>query len=193
LFAELFSYPGEGGYVRLCGGEVFRELDAAIAELPFDLDVETALADSFPGRGNCRQEYSDLFDLTGGLPRVSLLERRYRDDSDQELWEKLLRFYSYFHLDFSKGTSTEQLDHITTELSFMHYLTFFQARKTPDFESLEKGQCNFLENHLSVFAAGIETKLDNEKSSALYPEIGRWLARFVLSDHAYLQTRIKAG
>ena len=115
-FSVAFSYPEADVLLRLSNGELEQEIHDAIASLAPSLNVD--IENQSPARNDNPAElktlYSSLFDVTGGTPAVSLFQRRYVEDPEQQLWEKLLRFYGHFGLDFSQGSSQEKPDHLLT-------------------------------------------------------------------------------
>lgn len=194
LLAEAFSYPQGDVFVRVCNGELISELRVALEDSPLSLEhgiTYNALFDQSSDE-ELRSEYSSLFDVAGGVPRVSLLERSYCQDPEQKLWEKLLRFYSHFGLDFSQGAAQEQPDHLVTELSFMHYLCFLQARKSPDYESIGRGQADFLSLHLSGFAEGVAKRLSQVDQSSIYAGLGLFLNAVVAADLEHTKAKFRA-
>ena len=182
--ADLFSFPTNIATQRdhksliVKGVELCRDLP-----FKFDIDFEDL---HFTGTNEAQEAYSRLFDVGEKKPIVSLLERRYTTISEQQLWEGLLRFYSHFHLDFSKGFSTEQIDHLSTELSFMHYLSFLEASYGPDRDSIERGQRDFLSEHLRAFSIEILKKLEQHDDSSIYYKFSAILTAFIEVDFQFL-------
>lgn len=196
LFAEAFGFPQGESVIRLLDGDLMAELKDAIALTSYSIATVDEMA--LPNTKNAIQEmqviYTELFDVTAGTPKVSLLERRYRDTPEQELWEKLLRFYTHFGLDFSQGEVEEQPDHLFTELGFMHYLSFLEAgcKKDQDRISIQRGQRDFLQLHIGSWAAKLAANLAQQKTINPYAEISRLAAELVRCDTAYLAELLAA-
>ena len=183
--ADLLSFPANIATQRNHKSLVIKGIDLC-RDLPFEFDI--TLNDlQFTDVSEAQETYSRLFDVGEKKPVISLLERRYTTISEQQLWEDLLRFYSHFHLDFSKGFSIEQIDHLSTELSFMHYLSFLEAGGGPDKESIERGQRDFLSEHLLAFSVGILNKLKEHDDSSIYCGYSSILATFVEVDFQFLR------
>ena len=71
----------------------------------------------------------------------------------------------------------------------MHYSSFLQARRGPDRESVERGQRDFLSEHLQVFATGVSDKLTTGKELNIYSQLAEILTAFVQADHQFLNRR----
>ena len=129
-----------------------------------------------------QREYSALFDVAGGRPAISLLERRYSDESEQALWEALLAFYTHFGLDFSNGGAAEQPDHVLTELSFMHYLAFLEAGAPRAASDLRRGQRDFLQLHLAAWLPAMAATLAEKAAGSRHSDLATLLVTFVERD-----------
>lgn len=194
LLAEAFSFPEGESVLRLLDGDLIAELKESLAQTTFDIHVSDTLA--LPATKNAIQEmqviYTELFDVTGGTPKVSLLERRYCDTPEQELWEKLLRFYTHFGLDFSTEDVAEQPDHLLTELSFMHYLSFLEAgcQNDTDRLSLQRGQRDFLDLHLGSWTAPLSNNLSEQQIANPYSALGHLALKLTECDKAYFNATL---
>lgn len=194
LLAEAFTFPQSDAVIRLLDGDLLAELKLAFELTGYDIQPPETL--TLPSAKNAIQEiqviYTELFDVTSGSPKVSLLERRYREIPEQELWEKLLRFYSYFGLDFSQGGGEEQPDHLLTELGFMHYLTFLEAGCSSDSDrvSFMRGQRDFLQLHLGKWIEKFTVMLAETTLDHPYTDLARRLTLLINNDLIYLAANI---
>ena len=186
LFAEAFDYPGESISARLMDGSLLEEIRTAAAALPTPIDLPDKL--TLPAGTEAATElqitYTRLFEIGSGRRTVSLLERRYVDPKkpQQELWEGLLRFYSFFGLDLSERGLGENPDHLLIELEFMHYLSFLEAGASNGQEDLRRGQQDFLSKHLAVWIGTFCEALSNEDNNGPYGALAKVLNEFVLTD-----------
>lgn len=189
LLAEAFSFPQGEAVLRLLDGDLFADLKQALTFTTYNIDFSETLP--MPASKNAVQElqviYTELFDVTGGTPKVSFLERRYCETPEQELWEKLLRFYTHFGLDFSTEDVAEQPDHLLTELSFMHYLSFLEAgcQNDADRLSLQRGQRDFLDLHLGSWMAPLSDELSEQTIVNPYSALGDLALKLTECDKAY--------
>ena len=189
LFAEALTYPEGANALRLLDGDWLGDLEDALSALgdsPGEILNVVPSSDLHDVQA-LKTEYSRLFDVGSGTPMISMLERRYVEVPEQELWQRLLAFYSHFGLDFSDGYAAEQPDHLLTELSFMHYLSFLEAGAKTSAEDIRRGQHDFLEQHLSLCCVGIDTELETRADTALYIDLLRSLVRFVTFDYEHLK------
>ena len=191
LLAEAFSFPQGAAVLRLLDGDLLAELKEAFEQTGYVVEFPDEL--TMPPTKNAIQElqviYTELFDVTSGTPKVSLLERRYCDTPEQELWQKVLRFYSHFGLDFSEGGGEEQPDHLLTELGFMHYLSFLEAGSpsVSDTESFQRGQRDFLRLHIGTWAESLVEKLAEPDMIHPYLQLGRLLENLARNDLEHLE------
>lgn len=96
------------------------------------------------------------FDQSISKYACSLYEGSYIDGARAALFEELIRVYRYFGL--QRADNAELPDHLSVELEFMHFLTYWEAslvlRAEPS-ESLCAAQGEFLRRHLRVVAGGV--------------------------------------
>lgn len=186
LLAEGLSYPEGSVALRQLDGDWRGDIADALAELPHAVspDDDSAVSGdlSVP---LLKSRYSTLFDVSSGAPAISLLERRYVDTPEQQLWEQLLRYYGHFGLDFSRGTAAEQPDHLLTELSFMHYLAYLEAGAGTGAAAFLRGQRDFLARHLEALAAGVAERAAATPDTGIYGTTIALARGFVAADAAY--------
>lgn len=193
LLAQAFSHPEGAQLIRLLDGDLLADIANALDALPMGIEVPT-LSEVPNGVDPIRDTqgvFSDLFEVTSGSPRVSLLERRYGETPEQQLWEDLLRYYKHFGLDFSSGLANEQPDHLLTELSFMHYLCFLEAGAKGGQDSYQRGQRDFLANHLAKWTGKFAEKFDVIEQSGPYASLAKLLAQVTKVDLALLNAELE--
>lgn len=193
LLADALAYPTGDGMTRLLDGSLLNDLREAAAALPKPVAVPETLvvADGDDANKETQIVYTALFEVCAGLPAVSQLERRYsvRDEPEQKLWEDLLRYYTFFGLDFSNGSTGENPDHLLTELAFMHYLCFLEAGAQRGLDDLCRGQRDFLMNHLGAWAPRFADALAQQNDTGPYAALGKLLDDVVEADLKYLRGR----
>jgi DMSO reductase family type II enzyme chaperone len=104
-----------------------------------------------------------------------------------KVMEATVRFYNYFQLKLS-STQRELPDHITTELEFLHYLTFreTEARQSgADPSSLLRAERDFLTRHLCKWVPRMQARLAKQETDPFFPALVHFAASFFEADRAY--------
>ena len=184
LLADAFAYPDAGLSARLLNGELQEALNEtlSILQLPGCSQIETGLPAGVTTRSELQTLYTRLFEVGSGSAKVSSVERSYGGGPSQKLWEKLLRFYTFFGLDFSQGSATEQPDHLLTQLAFMHYLCFLEAGAQDSADNIRRGQRDFLSLHLGRWVEAFGKVLEKQSDAEPYTAFGRLLVAVVKED-----------
>jgi len=135
------------------------------------------------------QTYSSCFE--SGNESASFHERVYNTDATSQLFEELFRYYEHFGLDMKGNDNANWPDSILVELDFMHYLSHLESIATSedDVLSLQRGQRDFLQRHLSPLAVGLTEKLSAMKISP-YDQLAKLLNDFVSRDCDYLARKV---
>jgi DMSO reductase family type II enzyme chaperone len=191
LLADALAYPTGDGMTRLLNGSLLDDLREAAAALPEPVAVPETLTVASGGDADKEMQivYTGLFEVCAGRPAVSQLERRHgvRDEPEQKLWEDLLRYYTFFGLDFSNGSTGENPDHLLTELAFMHYLCFLEAGAQRGLDDLRRGQRDFLMNHLGAWTPRFADALAQQNDTGPYAALGKLLGDVIKADIQYLR------
>ncbi len=189
LLTDAFSYPDAELSARLLHGELQEALNEALSllRLPGSPHLQTRLPAGVTTRSELQTLYTRLFEVSSGSAEVSLMERSYGGGPNQKLWEKLLRFYTFFGLDFSQGGAREQPDHLLTELAFMHYLCFLEAGAQAAVTDIRRGQRDFLSLHLGRWAEALSGVLVKQTDAEPYAQFGRLLVTIVRADGQRLE------
>lgn len=189
LLAEAFTFPDGETSARLLSGELQEALNETVSLL--ELPVSALIPGQLPADKVTLPElqtlYTRLFEVGSGSASVSSVERSYGGGPSQKLWEKLLRFYTFFGLDFSQGSASEQPDHLLTQLAFMHYLCFLEAGLHGSGLDIRRGQRDFLVLHLGRWAADFSRNLEKQKDAEPYSGFGRLLAVMAATDLQQLE------
>ena len=187
LLAMAFSFPDAEFFESIRDGTLAAALGAACAGLPYD--TVSLLEDLGTIQGSpddFESEYIRLFDVGAGGPPCPLYGGTYGGDRMKTM-EDAVRFYNFFHLHLSEQMR-ELPDHITTELEFLHYLTFREAevlQQNGDPSSLRRAQRDFLARHLCKWVPRMEAKLARQTTNPFFPALVRFAAAFFAADQAY--------
>jgi DMSO reductase family type II enzyme chaperone len=188
LLAAAFVFPDEEWYAALVDGTFATAVDEARRALPYSLgNVETPGAQP-PGSTyiDFQSEYVRLFDVGAAGPPCPLYGGSYLGDR-MKVMEEAIRFYNYFQLKLS-STQRELPDHITTELEFLHYLTFREAEARQggaDPSSLLRAERDFLARHLCKWVPRMQARLAKQKTDPFFPTLVHFAASFFEADRAY--------
>jgi DMSO reductase family type II enzyme chaperone len=179
LLADAFLYPTVAFFEELLAGR-YRDEVARVCE-PLGYDLEPAL-DGLVASGrhiDFQADYLRLFEVGLGVPPCPLYSGVYRGGR-KAVMEELTRFYNYFGLSVERGRG-ELPDHISTELEFMHYLTYKELaalNRRQDPMPYRRAQADFLERQLGSWLPALEARLAGLNSPAFYTGL-TWLANAV--------------
>ena len=189
LLASVFAFPDPDLHAAVADGTLALALLHAGRDLPYDLSSSATVAlGAAPAEYVAfESEYIRLFDVGAAGPPCPLYGGVYAGDRMKTM-EDATRFYNFFHLRVSPETR-ELPDHVTTELEFMHYLTFREAEvhgRGADPGSLLRAQRDFLQRHLRRWLPRMEQKLGKQSPLPFFGAIVQFAVRFVEADHAYV-------
>jgi len=129
-FAAALEYPDELMVNRIHSGAIAKNLQVieTMFNRPMDDDLDWAsLSDIGITQDALSIEYTRLFDSVGSTgPLCSLYTGEYTG-SRMKTMEELVRFYNHFGLSMPES-SGDLPDHVVTELQFLHYLSFHEAK-----------------------------------------------------------------
>ena len=203
LLAAAFTIPERDFYRAAQSGLFAEELARNAASLPYPLSLAEGLAtrQGLPqgdsGQEELQAEYVGLFDV--GLPRppCPLYSGEYQK-ARRAVMEELVRFYNHFGVRLSDRTR-EMPDHITTELEFMHFLTFrevtalhFQQPR----DSYLRAERDFLARHLCAWLPLLRERLEHlqppasRTARAFYAALVRFTEAFTSRDRDYLEALV---
>lgn len=187
LLAAGFAFPDEDFHEAVCDGSFVAAVNEALAALPYSFDasaLERMRTDL--DYTTFQSEYIRLFDVGPGGPPCPLYGGVHGGDR-MKVMEDALRFYHFFGLRLAPE-QRELPDHITTELEFLHYLTFCEAEareRGEDPGSFLRAQRDFLARHLCKWVPRVERKLAAHDPPPFYDGLVSLAARFFDSDRAY--------
>lgn len=190
LLASTFAFPDEDLHESIRDGSLagaFREL---FGSLPYEIGDGPAagLAAAEESLVDLESEYIRLFDVGVAGPPCPLYGGVYIGDR-MKVMEEATRFYNFFHLHLA--TETRELpDHVTTELEFLHYLTFREAelRQTGgDASSLLRAERDFLTRHLCRWIPRLQERLTKQKAAPFFTALVGCALAFFQADRAYVE------
>lgn len=186
-FATAFEYPDCEALEVIRDGalaEALRQMLGAVdPALVADADW-AALRDAGPDDDALQVEFTRLFDAGEAGPSCPLHGGHYGGGGDLQALEELLRFYEFFGLSLSEERR-EQPDHLTTELEFLHFLSFQEAQAGADEASLEglrRAQRDFLARHPLAWLPLMRRALATAEPMRFFPELTRLLEHFLQSE-----------
>lgn len=190
LLSQGFGLPSPSLHRAVQGGEFLAEVQEATRGLPYSLDLSGTL-----GKGmslsfeELQGQYIALFDVGGPQgPPCSLCEVEY-GGGRVKVMEDVLRFYHYFGLQLAEREGKrERPDHLSTELGFMHALTFKEAAlltEQQDVSAYRKAQRDFLRFHLADFLPEV-ARVVGPKDAPFYSDLARLGHRFCQQELAYM-------
>ena len=182
LFSQLLSSPHELKPLSLTP-------DMSLEGLPFDFNV-SEMIDTYIkcGHDELRLRYSGLFEVGDDGPPVPIREDLFLAQP-AKLREDLVRFYDYFGYQLDEEFQW-QMDHLSIELEFMHFLIIGELRSDNDKLSFQLGQYDFLEKHLINWVPPFLKKLSTLDESDIYTKIVIELEEFLLKDQFWQKETI---
>jgi DMSO reductase family type II enzyme chaperone len=188
LLAAAFAFPDEGFFSAVQDGTLATALVHLCEALPYDLTGVATLGlggvgDSY---AEFEAEYIRLFDVGAAGPPCPLYGGVYIGDR-MKVMEDATRFYNFFSLRVSPQLR-ELPDHITTELEFLHYLTFREAETRQngfDPTPLLRAQRDFLARHLCKWVPRLQARLGKQSTLPFFPALVGFAAAFFACDHGY--------
>ena len=192
LLAGAFAFPEEAFHRTVLDGGFLSEVLAISAGLPYALslakgeplraDLGSAAADYL----DFQSEYIRLFDVGVPRPPCALYGGLYLG-SRRAVMEEVTRFYHHFGLSLG-GESRELPDHLTTELEFMHFLTFREVaalENGQDRGPYLRAQRDFLQRHLVRWIPRVRPLAEKQKAAPFFAGLLALTEAFLLKDLAH--------
>jgi DMSO reductase family type II enzyme chaperone len=190
LLAQAFTFPDEDLFASINTGEFALAVAEAGRGLPYALggaDV-AGLGSAGDSYLAFESEYIRLFDVGPMGPPCPLYGGVYGGDR-MKVMEDATRFYNFFHLRMA-APGQDLPDHITTELEFLHYLTFREGlarQEGVEPGSLLRAQRDFLARHLCRWVPQLEARLPKQDPAPFFAALVRFAAGFLQQDRAYAE------
>ena len=182
LFSQLLSSPHELKPLSLTP-------EISFEGLPYDFDpTEMIISYIENDQEELRLKYSGLFEVGDDGPPAPIREDLFLAQP-AKLREDLVRFYDYFGYQLNEEFQW-QMDHLSIELEFMHYLIIGELRSDSDKLSFQLGQFDFIEKHLVNWVPLLSKKLSTLDESDIYTKIVIELEQFLLRDQGWQKETI---
>ena len=191
-FAAAFEYPEAELLDAIRTGKLadkFRELLSAIDPKLVAAVNWDALRDAGADDDELKIEFTRLFDVGGSSPPCALYGGLY-SNARMKTMEELVRFYNFFGLSMSE-TPHELPDHITTQLEFLHFLTYQEsnlAEDGADIADCRRAERDFIARHPGRWIPQLLAKLVEHKSMVFFQELTRLLDGFLTLERQTLVT-----
>jgi DMSO reductase family type II enzyme chaperone len=196
LLERAFLFP-ETPFFESAGDGSFSEEVLSIASgLPYALpaaDDDARLGSAPVSYDDFQAEYIRLFDVGVGAPPCPLYGGLYAGGRKQVL-EEVCRFYEYFGLKLPPKLR-ELPDHITTELEFLHFLTFKEVaalQQGKDRASYLRAERDFLERHPGRWVPLLARRLADQSPLPFFAGLVGLTEAFLAQDQAYIRGIVKA-
>jgi DMSO reductase family type II enzyme chaperone len=188
LLAIAFAFPDQELYEALREGTLATAIAEIAPALPYDFTTAAALGLGTVAEpyGDFESEYIRLFDVGAAGPPCPLYGGVYVGDR-MKVMEDATRFYNFFGLRLSPEMR-ELPDHITTELEFLHYLTFREAEARQhgvDPLPLLRAERDFLARHLCRWVPQLQARLAKQTTASFFTALVRFAATFFAQDRQY--------
>jgi DMSO reductase family type II enzyme chaperone len=173
FLAESFRYPDGDFFEMIKEGEYLQYALALLHDIPFEVAVEEgALCGQLlkdVSLEDFEAEFVRILDAGPGGPPCPLYEGKYAGNRMGNM-EELVRFYNNFGLSVAEAQEREIPDHITTELEFMHYLTFKEVlalQRNEDPSPYAFAEIDFLKRHPAKWLPQLHQKIQKVTSAKI--------------------------
>jgi DMSO reductase family type II enzyme chaperone len=188
LLAMAFAFPDQELFDAIRDKTFVRAVEDATARLPYSLTAPAPL----DLRGfeqpytDFESEYIRLFDVGAAGPPCPLYGGVYVGDR-MKVMEDAVRFYNFFQLRISPQMH-ELPDHLTTELEFLHYLTYREAETRRDGGDpcpFLRAERDFLTRHPCKWLPRMRARLAKQETVAFFPALVDFALAFLEADRVY--------
>ena len=174
LFSQLLSSPHDIKSLSLTP-------EISFDGLPYDFEIKDILDEYLATDENqLRQKYSVLFEVGDEGPPAPIREDLFLAQP-AKLREDLVRFYEFFGYELNEEFQW-QMDHLSIELEFIHFLAVGELKADKDKLSFQLAQHDFTEKHLNNWVPQLSKKLSILDESDIYSKIVIELSGFLLDD-----------
>lgn len=156
-------------------------IDIQTLPLPFDFDLDSIINEfCAEEQSTLKTQYSALFEVGDDGPPASIREDLFLMQP-AKLREDLVRFYEYFGYQLNDKFQW-QMDHLSIQLEFMHFLIVGESQVTEDKLSYQLGQLDFSIKHLMNWVPKLVERIKALSSDDIYNKIGIELELFLNHD-----------
>jgi putative dimethyl sulfoxide reductase chaperone len=189
LLAKGFRFPAVEQFERVKTGQFAKEVEQAIAHLPYNgLKGGELGSASAPSYEAFQGGFIELFEVGGESGPPSFLYEGESGGGRMKVMEEVLRFYHHFGLRLSQ-VKRDRPDHLASEFEFMHFLTYREAEalcQGKERRGYVKAERDFLRFHLAGFTAEMASRVAKSRSP-FYADLASLADAFCQKDLAYLQ------
>ncbi len=185
-FAAAWEYPDLDMLEAIRSGAVVGKFKELLAVVNPDLISKVDWAALMEGGKDDEEmmvEFTRLFDAGAAGPPCALYGGLYLG-ARMKIMEEAVRFYNHFGLSMSE-TPHELPDHITTQLEFLHFLSFQEARLVDSGEDpsdFQRAQRDFIARHIGRWLPRMIVKLDQQKPLPFFQELTKMLNAFLVAE-----------
>lgn len=189
VFARMFEYPDGEQNQAIRSGALAKALRDALVALDPAIDDEAnwgALRDA-GGEDDLPVEFTRLFDVGAGAPPCPLHGGLYVGNRMKTM-EEAVRFYNFFGLTLSESPR-ELPDHLTTQLEFLHFLTFREAQALEagtDPGSWQRAERDFVARHPGRWVPQLRERVEKAEPMPFFRELVARLASFLEAETSRL-------
>ncbi len=164
--------------------------DTLIKGLPYSFEIGD-LIEQYNGieAVDLRRQYSALFEVGDEGPPAPIREDLFLLQP-AKLREDLVRFYDYFGYTLNDEFQW-QMDHLSIELEFMHFLSFQELESNDNKLSFQLGQLDFSKKHLLNWVPDLSSTVNRLDNGDIYSKIVVELNNFLLIDNNWQKETIK--
>jgi DMSO reductase family type II enzyme chaperone len=184
-FARMFEYPDAEMEAAIREGSLATSLRDALAAVDPTL-AEQGDWDALRHAGladDLAVEFTRLFDVSTGGPPCPLHGGLYHG-ARMKTMEEAVRFYNHFGLTLSEAPR-ELPDHLTTELEFLHFLTYREAETLAaggDPGPWRRAQRDFVSRHPARWVPKLRERLEAEDPMPFFRELVGRLTAFLAGE-----------
>lgn len=195
--AAAFAYPDGEGLDVIRSGALANALRQLLTPLYPELAADAnwdALRETGPDDDALQVDFTRLFDAGDEGPQCPLNGSHYGTGT-LETVEEAVRFYNFFGLSLS-AERTEDPDHLTTELEFLHFLAYQEAQLVEageDAVGLQRAQRDFIVRHPGAWVPAMRKQLLARQPMRFFPELVRLLESFLKAEELRLTHQISAA
>ncbi len=189
-FARAFDYPDTEFSEDIRDGTLAAAVSAVLGavdpELARSIDGN-ALRDGGAEPDDLAVEYTRLFDVGGNGPPCPLYGGLY-GGVRMKTMEEAVRFYNHFGLTLREAPH-ELPDHLTTELEFLHFLAFLEARALESGDDpgpLRRAQRDFVTRHPGRWVPDLAARLAQNEAMPIFRELVARLEAFLAHERGHL-------
>ena len=135
-----------------------------------------------------KRQYSALFEVGDEGPPAPIREDLFLLQQ-AKLREDLVRFYDYFGYILNDEFQW-QMDHLSIELEFMHFLSFQELESNDNKLSFQLGQLDFSKKHLLNWVPDLSATINRLGNGDIYSKIVVELNNFLLIDNNWQKETI---